>query len=119
MRKDDLDEDRSLGPAGFVFQTTVRAKKGSPAKGILRATRIATAMGQIGRVVHRRPEVMVKVTGSARGLRSLKEHLAYITRNGKLLGERESGELSVSRCSQRCLVHSPSLAWIRTNALSD
>jgi Domain of unknown function (DUF4386)/MobA/VirD2-like, nuclease domain len=27
------------------------------------------------------------------GFRSLKEHLAYITRNGKLDGERESGEL--------------------------
>lgn len=36
---------------------------------------------------------MVKVTGSARGLRGLKEHLAYITRNGKLIGEREYGSL--------------------------
>jgi len=34
----------------------------------------------------------VKVTGSARGLRGIKEHLAYITRNGKLVGERENGE---------------------------
>jgi hypothetical protein len=101
VRKDDLDEDLTLGPAGFVFQTTVRAKKGSPAKGILRATRIATAMGQIGRVARRRPEVMVKVTGSARGLRGLKEHLAYITRNGKMLGERESGELILGATNVR------------------
>ncbi|MGH7223106.1 MAG: relaxase/mobilization nuclease domain-containing protein, partial [Gemmataceae bacterium] len=56
------------------------------------ALRLAGAMGKIGRVIRRRPEVMVKVTGSARGLRSLKEHLAYITRNGKIDGERESGE---------------------------
>lgn len=35
---------------------------------------------------------MVKVTGSARGFRSLKEHLAYITRNGKIGAEREGGE---------------------------
>lgn len=101
MRKDDLDEDRALGPAGFVFQTTVRAKKGSPAKGVLRPIRIATAMGQIGRVARRRPEVMVKVTGSARGLRSLKEHLAYITRNGKILGERDSGELILGAADVR------------------
>lgn len=35
---------------------------------------------------------MVKVTGSARGFRSLKEHLAYITRNGKIVAECEGGE---------------------------
>jgi type IV secretory pathway VirD2 relaxase len=35
---------------------------------------------------------MVKVTGSARGFRSLKEHLAYITRNGKIAAERDGGE---------------------------
>lgn len=101
MRKGDLDEDQTLGPAGFVFHTPVRAKKGSRAKGILRATRIATAMGQIGRVTRRRPEVMVKITGSARGLRRLKEHLAYITRNGKLFGERDSGELIVGATNVR------------------
>ncbi|WIG56446.1 MAG: IncQ plasmid conjugative transfer DNA nicking endonuclease TraR [Rhodanobacteraceae bacterium] len=101
MRKGDLVEDRTLGPAGFIFQTTVRAKKGSQVKGAHRATRIATAMGQIGRIARRRPEVMVKVTGSARGLRSLKEHLAYITRNGKLLGERESGELILGATNVR------------------
>lgn len=48
---------------------------------------------QIARIVRRHPEVMVKVTGSARGFRSLKEHLAYITRNGKIGAEREGGEL--------------------------
>lgn len=51
------------------------------------------ALGRIGRVAKRRPEVMVKVTGSAWGLRGIKEHLAYITRNGKLIGEREDGTL--------------------------
>lgn len=44
---------------------------------------------------------MVKVTGSARGLRGLKEHLAYITRNGKLVGERESGELILGSTNVR------------------
>lgn len=58
-------------------------------------------MGQMGRVARRRPEVMVKVTGSARGLRGLKEHLAYITRNGKILGERESGELILGATNVR------------------
>lgn len=54
---------------------------------------MTAALGRIGRVARRRPEVMVKVTGSAHGFRSLKEHLAYITRNGMLIGEREDGTL--------------------------
>src|SRR6185312_2242902 len=85
----DLEDDPLLGPAAFVFQTPLGAKK----------TRIRSSRGgirlsgaQIGRIARRRPEVMVKVTGSARGFRGLKEHLAYITRNGKLAGERENGE---------------------------
>jgi|SRR6185437_11384047 len=85
----DFEDDSLLGSAAFVFQTPIRAKK----------ARIRTSHGgmglsgaQIRRITRRRPEVMVKVTGSARGLRGIKEHLAYITRNGKLVGERENGE---------------------------
>ncbi|MGH8144278.1 MAG: hypothetical protein ACREU2_17405 [Steroidobacteraceae bacterium] len=78
----------------MVFRTPVRAKKhprGNPSGSA--GLKLAKAMGTIGRVVRRRPEVMVKVTGSARGFRGLKEHLAYITRNGRIAGEREGGEL--------------------------
>jgi hypothetical protein len=64
---------------------------------------MAGALGQIGRVAKRRPEVMVKVTGSARGFRGLKEHLAYITRNGKLIGEREDGSLIEGAANVRSL----------------
>lgn len=85
----DFEDDSLLGPAAFVFQTSLGTKK----------TKIRNARGgmrlsgaRISRIARRRPEVMVKVTGSARGLRGLKEHLAYITRNGKLTGERENGE---------------------------
>ena len=46
---------------------------------------------------------MVKVTGSAHGLRGLKEHLAYITRNGKLIGEREDGSLIEGGANVRSL----------------
>lgn len=82
-------DDPLLGSAALVFQTPVRAKKAKAtrSRGVMRLSG-----AQIGRVAHRRPEVMVKVTGSARGFRGLKEHLAYITRNGKIAGERENGE---------------------------
>lgn len=85
----DFENDPLLGAAGLVFQTPVRPKK-TTSKSSRGGMRLSGA--QIGRIARRRPEVMVKVTGSARGFRGLKEHLAYITRNGKLAGERENGE---------------------------
>ena len=94
MEKSEFDDDPLLGPAGFVFQTPVRSSSRGqkPAKAdLLRATRLAHAIARIGRVARRPPEVMVKVTGSARGFRAMKEHIAYITRNGKLVAEREDG----------------------------
>ncbi|MEO6967598.1 MAG: relaxase/mobilization nuclease domain-containing protein [Rhodanobacteraceae bacterium] len=96
MEPDEKD-DPLLGAAALVFQTPVRAKqrRASPKSHtptMRRALRLAGAIGQISRVTRRHPEVMVKVTGSARGLCSIKEHLAYITRNGKIAGERENGE---------------------------
>lgn len=85
------DDDLLLGPAGYVFQTPVQSKK--PKSQAKRGSgRMRLAGAQIGRVMRRRPEVMVKVTGSARGFRNLKEHLAYITRNGKIGAERDGGE---------------------------
>jgi hypothetical protein len=85
----DFEDDPLLGPAAFVFQTQLGAKK-TRIRNSRRGMRLSGA--RIGRIARRRPEVMVKVTGSARGLRGIKEHLAYITRNGKLAGERENGE---------------------------
>jgi hypothetical protein len=43
-------------------------------------------------VIRRAPEVMVKVTGSSSGTRSVKDHLDYISRNGKLELTDENGE---------------------------
>lgn len=84
----DFDDEPLLGPAGLEFLTPVRPKRAKvPGK---RSMRLSGA--GIGRIVRRRPEVMVKVTGSARGLKGIKEHLAYITRNGNITGERENGE---------------------------
>lgn len=81
-----------LGPAEFVFQTPVRAKKHRPDDGEPDAKRRRRTLARIGRIAHQRPEVMVKVSGSARGRKNLRDHLAYITRNGQLVAERENGE---------------------------
>lgn len=89
----DFEDDPLLGAAALVFQTPIRAKK-AKAESSRGALRLSGA--QIGRIARRRPEVMVKVTGSARGFRGLKEHLAYITRNGKLTGARSRAQ-SIAR----------------------
>lgn len=90
MGSDDLDW---LDEAGFIFQTPVHAKKGRQRgpKGSSRKSGVPALLGRIQRVTQRRPEVMVKVSGSARGRKHLREHLSYITRNGEIVGEREDG----------------------------
>ncbi|MEO6968192.1 MAG: relaxase/mobilization nuclease domain-containing protein [Rhodanobacteraceae bacterium] len=96
-----------MGPAGLVFRTPVRAKQYRQGDHSRSGGRHAKAISRISRIVRRRPEVMVKVTGSARGFRSLKEHLAYITRNGKIEGEREGGEMIRGTTG----VHSLAVEW--------
>ena len=100
------EEDALQDRAGFVFQTPVRAKKSRRSPSKPTAMQMTAALGRIGGVVRRRPEVMVKVTGSAHGFRSLKEHLAYITRNGKLIGEvtcRRGARRSRLNCASAAL----------------
>ena len=48
---------------------------------------------RVERVVKRRPEVMVKITGNTKGEAHLKSHLDYITRKGELEAENERGEI--------------------------
>jgi len=43
-------------------------------------------------VIRRAPEVMVKITGNSTGLKTLKNHLDYISRNGQLELTTENGE---------------------------
>jgi len=96
-------EDVLRDGAGFIFQTLVRAKKSRRPPSKPTATQMTAALGRIGGVVRRRPEVMVKVTGSAHGFRAMREHLAYITRKGKLIGEREDGTLIEGATNVRSL----------------
>lgn len=52
---------------------------------------------RVARLVRRSPEVMVKITGNAKGGGHLKSHLEYITRKGKLDAEDERGTLISGR----------------------
>ncbi len=55
----------------------------------------ARMRAQISRTTRRSPEVMVKITnrlGAGKGMAAIRNHLTYITRNGKLDLETDTGE---------------------------
>ena len=63
----------------------------------------ARLRAQIARTTRRSPEVMVKITnrlGAGKGMVAICEHLAYISRNGKLELETDTGELIADKASR-------------------
>jgi hypothetical protein len=61
------------------------------------------AKAKVQRIVRRAPEVMVKITGRTKGIDHLKSHLEYITRNGDLAAETETGAEMSGRSGLRDL----------------
>ena len=62
----------------------------------------ARIRAQIARTTQRTPEVMVKITnrlGAGKGMAAIREHLSYISRNGKLELETDTGELISDKLS--------------------
>lgn len=51
-----------------------------------------TSRANLKSVASRAPEVMVKITGSSNGLKSAKNHIDYISRNGDIELEDENGD---------------------------
>ena len=52
---------------------------------------------KLQRIVAKAPEVMVKITGKTKTVGHLKSHLEYITRNGELAAETETGAVMEGR----------------------
>ncbi|NPD70342.1 relaxase/mobilization nuclease domain-containing protein (plasmid) [Lichenicola cladoniae] len=75
----------------------------------------SAAKARLRRIVNRTPEVVVKITGRSRGIVHLKQHLDYITRNGRLLGETQDGTKIATRADVREL-HDD---WLVANALTE
>ncbi|HDO1350078.1 TPA: type IV secretion system protein VirD2, partial [Aeromonas veronii] len=58
-----------------------------------KANKTGDLKGRVKRVTDKASEVMVKVSGAAKGAEHVKAHLDYISRNGKLELENERGEV--------------------------
>ena len=83
-----------LPPISYVWQTPIRRPKRQPwdMPAAAGGTVVTPAMrDRLERIVARVPEVMVKITGRTKGIAHLCSHLAYITRNGDLAAETETG----------------------------
>lgn len=49
-----------------------------------------TIRSKLGSITKKTPEVMVKISGGGKGMRQIRDHLDYITRNGKLEAEDQN-----------------------------
>jgi hypothetical protein len=61
-------------------------------------------LAQISLTIRRVPEVMVKVSGGARTLGGVEQHLAYIGRDGELMLEMDTGDVAMGKGIERAIV---------------
>lgn len=72
----------------------------------LQPRRISSAVGARSRlngIVRKVPEVMVKVSGGGKGMKAIKAHMDYISRNGDVALENENGEVIAGKEAVRDL----------------
>lgn len=89
---DDRYHFKSLrGRKAKVAFTGVRVPAPSPKQ--KRVGGAAAARSRLKGIVRKAPEVMVKVSGGGKGMRAIKAHMDYISRNGDVALENEAGEI--------------------------
>lgn len=98
-----------------LLRGPVRWRKTSPDQsGKRRRSSLAEDLKTITRVTARTPEVMVRISGKAKGGKHVEEHLRYITRNGELTAEDENGRLITGRR----MVKETATSWMEGSALN-
>lgn len=98
-----------------LLRGPVRWRNASPDQGgKRRRSSLAEDLRTIARVTARTPEVMVRISGKAKGGKHVEEHLRYITRNGDLTAEDESGRLVTGRR----MVKETAATWMEGSALN-
>ncbi len=84
-----------------VTGTHVKPTRTNDAK--LRAPRVLKA--SIRATARKAPEVMVKISGAGNGMRQVRVHLDYISRNGQLSLQNENGELIEGKAAMQDLAN--------------
>lgn len=95
----EWDEKSRYKPIkGRVYRRTIANSKTSPSPTKpLRNAGAPAVRARIQKMARRIPEVMVKVSGGGRGMRHIKAHLDYISRNGDVGLENEEGQIIMGR----------------------
>lgn len=73
--------------SGLLIAVAIMSRSASPSARSNRVRQIATLTAK------KAPEVMVKISGNGKGMKKIRAHFEYISRNGKVELENESGEL--------------------------
>ena len=90
--------NQSIEALDRLLRGSVRWRKALPDQGTKRRRpTLAEDLQTVARVTSRTPEVMVRISGKAKGAKHVEEHLRYITRDGELSAEDESGRLVTGR----------------------
>jgi hypothetical protein len=96
----ERDGDLELPPISYVWRMPVRRPKRAKWEipDPIDSRKHTPAMrAKLQRIVAKAPEVMVKITGKTKTVAHLKSHLEYITRNGELAAETETGAVMEGR----------------------
>jgi hypothetical protein len=84
------------GATGLALPKKNKPNGGAGGKGASRVD-ASTIRSKIGSITKRTPEVMVKISGGGKGMKQIKDHLDYISRNGKLDVEDQDGSTITGR----------------------
>ncbi|ESQ79253.1 hypothetical protein [Asticcacaulis sp. YBE204] len=88
------------GPTGLVIKRSTSAPSGGAKPSASRARQKLSA------VARRVPEVMVKISGGGTGMRQIKAHFDYISRNGQISLEDQDGLVTTDHADIGALRHS-------------
>lgn len=86
-----------------ISKRTVTHSRTSSLPPLLQKVGSARIRNALAMTTSKAPEVMVKISGGGKGMRHIKAHFDYISRNGKLELENENGEIIAGRESIRDL----------------
>ena len=101
MEGDDIKFD-GYGHKSKMRRLTLRGDTTGPKGNARRSTpntdrSEAGTKAQLARIVHHTTEVMVRISGGAKTTRHVKDHMDYITRNGKLEAIDDQGEKVIGK----------------------
>jgi hypothetical protein len=85
----------------YVSKVPKKAVGGQVGKGV--AADAKKIRSKLGSIAKRPPEVMVKISGGGKGMRQIKDHLDYISRNGQIELEDQEGDVIVGKDGHKAL----------------